>query len=269
MLKRLLVPLLVLLLAVPLVVVAAGCGGPSAEQIAKNSMRASESIDTLNFKIDSQQQLPRAPIEQGKVAKQKYYNNSSGAVDQKTGNLQVKLDLAPGVPVTALQVDKKLYIQLAGTWYVMPQSFQLPAPVTQTLSISQYVKYFKTLNKLGNTSVDGESCYHLQGVPDMKALIKLPGITDLLKDPATGKQIRTVDELADSKAVFDFYIRTKDYYMKQSKALIEVRATEDLIKLGYAEAGDRVKLQQQTTLSKYNEKLNLEPPSNSKPWPNQ
>ena len=72
--------------------------------------------------------------------------------------------------------------------------------------------------------MDGEACYHLQGVPDMKELIKLPGITDLLKDPGTGQQIRTVDELADAKAVFDFYIRKKDYFMKRSVAYIEVRA---------------------------------------------
>ena len=269
MLKKLLVPLVIVLLVVPLAIFAVGCSSPSAEQIAKDSMRASENIDTLHFVISSSTQLPRAPIQNGKVGKQKYTSDSKGDVDQKTGNLQVTLDLTAGVPVTALQVEKKLYVQLAGTWYEMPQSFQLPTPVTQTLSISQYIKYFKTLTKLGDMSIDGEGCYHLQAVPDMKQLVKLPGITDLLKDPTTGKQIRTVDELTDLKAVFDFYIRKKDSYMKRSSAMLEVRASEDLIKLGYAEAGDRVKSQQQTTLSKYNEKLNLEPPANVKPWPAQ
>jgi hypothetical protein len=263
--KSLVLALLVSLVAGVLLAVS-GCG-PSAEQIAKNSMRASDRIKTLHFVIKSEQALPRAPITNGQVAKQKYLNNSEGDINQTTGDLQVKLELVPGVPVTALQVDKKLYVQLAGNWYEMPQSFQLPTPVSQTLSISQYLKYFKTLNKLGDTRVEGEPCYHLQGVPDMKELVKLPGITDLLKDPNTGKQLRTVDELVDSKAVFDFYVRKKDYYMKRSEAKVEVRATQDLIKLGYAEAGDRVKLSQSTTLSKFNQTLNLQAPSNAKPWP--
>jgi hypothetical protein len=268
-LKKLLVPLVIVLLVVPLAIFAVGCSSPSAEQIAKDSMRASENIDTSHFVVSSSLQLPRAPIQNGKVSQQEYTNDSSGDINQKTGDLQVTQELASGVHVTALQSGKKTYIQLAGTWYEAPQSFQVAAPVTQTLSISQYVKYFKTLTKLGDTKIDGEGCYHLQAVPDMKQLVKLPGITDLLKDPTTGKQIRTVDELADLKAVLDFYIRKKDSYMKRMSALVEVRAWEDLIKLGYAEAGDRVKDQQQTTLSKYNEKLNLEPPTNVKPWPAQ
>ncbi len=266
-LKRLLVLLLLAMLSVAVVMSMAGCG-PGAEQIAKNSIRASENIKTLHFAIQSEQRLPRAPIKDGKVEKQKFTSASKGDVDQRTGDLRVELELAPGVPVTALQADKKLYVQLAGNWYVMPESFQLPAPVTQTLSISQYLKYFKTLDKKQDAKVDGEACYHLQGIPNMKELVKLPGITDLLKDPGTGNQIRTVDELADAKAVFDFFIRKKDNYMKQSKAFIEVRATEDLIKLGFAQAGDRVKLEQATTLSRFNEKLNLQPPANPQPWPN-
>ncbi len=264
--KRFLVLFALALLTVPVVLGLAGCG-PSAEQIAKDSMRASETLETLHFKIVSSQQLPRAPIQGGKVAKQKYVSESSGDINQGNGDLRVQLELMPQVPVTAMQVDKKLYVQLAGNWYVMPESFQLPTPVTQTLSISQYLKYFKTLDKKGSAKIDGEACYHLQGVPDMKELVKLPGITDLLKDPSTGQQLRTVDELADAKAVFDFYVRKKDNYMKQSHAYIEVRATQDLIKLGYAEAGDRVKLEQTTTLSKYNEKLNLVAPAKTQPWP--
>ncbi len=264
--KKLLVLLVLAALLVPLSLSIVGCG-PGAEEIAKNSIKASEKIKTLHFQITSEQQLPRAPLKDGKVEKQNYTSSSSGDVDQQSGDLRVELELAPGVPVTAMQVEEKLYIQLGGNWYEMPESFQLPTPVTQSLSMSQYLKYFKTLAKEGDADVDGEACYHLRGEPDMKELVKLPGITDLLKDPGTGQQIRSVDELADAKAVFDFYIRKKDYYMKQSKASIDVRATEDLIKLGYAQAGDRVKLDQVTTLSKFNEKLNLQPPANTQPWP--
>ena len=101
--------------------------------------------------ISSTQQLPRAPLKEGKVEKQKYTSESSeGDVDQRTGDLGSELELAPGVPVTALQVDKKLYIQLGGNWYEMPESFQLPTPVTQTLSMSQYIKYFKSLTRKGD-----------------------------------------------------------------------------------------------------------------------
>lgn len=264
--KKLLVMLLLAGLLAPAALSLAGCG-PNAEEIAKNSIKASDGIKTLHFAISSEQQLPRAPMKDGQVEKQNFTSESKGDVDQRSGDLRVELELAPGVPVTAMQIDSSLYIQLGGTWYNMPEAFQLPAPVTQTLSISQYLKYFKTLDKQGDAKVDGEACYHLRGVPNMKELVKLPGITDLLKDPGTGEQIRTVDELADAKAVFDFFIRKKDYYMKQSKAVIEVRATQDLIKLGYAEPGDRVKLEQVTTLSKFNEKLNLQAPANAQPWP--
>lgn len=264
--KKILVLFVLALLCAPVAWGLAGCG-PGAEQIAKDTMRASESIDTVRFKIVSTQHLPRAPIQDGKVAKQKFESESSGDINHTTGDLRIQLRLTPEVPVTAMQVGGKLYMQLAGNWYQMPDSFQLPAPVTQALSISQYLKYFKSIDRKRDTRIDGEACFHLQGVPDMKELIKLPGITDLLKDPATGQQLRTVDELADAKAVFDFYVRKKDHYIKQSRAFIEMRAPQDLIRLGYAQAGDRVKLEQTETLSKYNERLNLQAPANCQPWP--
>lgn len=252
-------------LLVGLTVGLAGCG-PNAETIAKNAMRAEKDIKTVHFEVSSTVKLPRAPIEQGQVAKQAFVQKSEGDIDLKSGDFRVKTEIAPGVPITAMQVGDKLYTQAAGNWYEMPASFQLPAPVSQSLSISQYLKYFKSMKKLGNSRVQGESCYHLRAVPDMDELIKLPGITDLLKD-SSGQQVRTVDELKDIKATFDFYIRTKDYYFKMSAGDIEVRATEDIIKQGYAEPGDKIKMTQEAVLSRYNEKLNLAVPPSVKPWP--
>ncbi|MBU1671718.1 MAG: hypothetical protein KKF41_01080 [Actinobacteria bacterium] len=245
----------------------AGCG-PNAETIAKNAMRAEKDIKTVHFEVSSTVKLPRAPIQEGQVAKQEYVQASEGDIDLETGNYRVKTELTPGVPITAMQVGDKLYTQVAGNWYEMPASFQLPAPVTQSLSISQYLKYFKSLTKEGNSRVEGEACYHLKAVPDMEELIKLPGITDLLKD-SSGNQVRTVDELKDLKATFDFYIRVKDYYFKMSAGDVEVRATEDIIKQGYAEPGDKVTMTQEAVLSDYNAKLNLAAPASVKPWPGQ
>ncbi len=264
--RKLLVLVLVVPVIVALLVGLTGCG-ESAEEIAKKSIKASEKIETLHFTVESVQELPRAPIQDGKVAKKKYTNNSEGDVNQKTGDFKVSTELTEGVPVTALQVDEKIYFQLANVWYEMPESFKLPAPVTQSLSISQYLKYFKTLSKKGDVEIEGEPCFHLQGIPDMKELVKLPGITDLLKNPTTGEQIRTVDELAEAKTSLDFFIQKKDYFIKRSQASIGIRAPDELIKLGYAEPGDRVEVEQQTTLSKFNEKLNLQAPKNAKPWP--
>ena len=243
----------------------AGCG-PSAEEIMKETMRASKEVKTAHFKEKWQIKLPRAPIQEGKVQKQNYLYESEGDVDYRTGDMKVKTDIAPGVQATAMKIGEKLYVQLGGKWYEMPQSFQLPAPVSQALSISQYLKYFKELKKEGGTKIDGEACYHVKGVPNMEALVKLPGVTDLLKDPS-GQQVRTVDDLKNIKASFDFFIQKKNMYFKASREKTEFPASEELIKLGYAEAGDKVKGDVEVTLSDFNKKLNLQVPSNVQPWP--
>jgi hypothetical protein len=249
------------------VLMAAGCG-PSADQIAKNAIRADDKIKTAHAVYSTKQQLPLQPIKEGKLEKNVYTTNSEGDFDQRTGDWQVKGELASGIVATGLWVDDKYYMELGGIWYEMPNSMYPAAPATKTLSISQYLKYFKSLNKMGDVKIDGEACYHLQGIPSMKDLIKLPGITDLLKDPATGQQLRTVDELADLKGIFDFYIRKGDYFWKRTRVYIEMRADESLIKQGYAKPGDIVKLTATTTLSKYNEDLNLKAPANAQPWTN-
>lgn len=259
--------LLIVLLLVVLVGMLAGCG-PDAESILKDTMRATKDVDTVHFQVESALKLPRAPMEGGEIAKQNYVQKSEGDIDYRTGDMKIDTELAPGVPVTMLQVGEKQYWQMAGNWYEVPQSVQLPPPVTQALSVSQYAKYFKELKKLGDTNVEGEPCYHIQGIPDMKELVKLPGVTDLLKD-AQGNQIRTVDELEDIKAVFDFYILKKNNYLKSSKEVVEYKASEDFIKLGYAEPGDIIKGEETVVLSDFNKKVTFEPPANVSPLPTQ
>lgn len=258
---------LVLLLVIPpLLLVLAGCGGPGAEQVLKDSMRASEDISTLHFTVEAKLELPRAPMEDGKVAKQQYIQKSEGDIDYRTGDMRIKTELAPGVPVTMLQVEDKQYWELAGNWYDVPQSIQLPAPVSEALSVSQYIKYFEKLEKLGDADIDGVACYHVRGIPNMEELVKLPGITDLLKD-AEGKQVRTVDELEELKATFDFYVQKDNNYFKSSSEVVEYRAGEDFIKLGYAEPGDMIKGEQVVVLSDFNKKLSLKAPENASPLP--
>lgn len=245
-----------------------GCGGPSAEEITKESLRASEKITTFEYTMDSLQTFPRAPIVDGKASSREFSIESKGAIDQKTGNLEIETNLVEGVPVVARYIDGKTYVQLIGNWYEAPEDFQIQAASVQSaLSVSQYLQYFKSLDKKGDTRVNNQDCYHLRAVPDMKELIELPGIADLLKDPATGRQIRTTDELLEMKATFDFYIRKSDKFMVKSAAVIEVRATEELIQLGYAGAGEFVKLQQSTVLSNFNKKLDLTVPADPQPWP--
>lgn len=247
-----------------LVFALAGCG-PSADQVLKDSMRASKDIKTVHFGIYQVTKLPRAPITEGKVAKQNYVQQSDGDYDLRTGDFKVKTDIA-GTAVTMLQVGQKQYWQFAGNWYEVPQAIAQNPPVTQALSVSQYIKYFKNLKKLGDTKIDGEGVYHVQGVPDMATLVKQPGVTELLKDPA-GKQVRTVDELEEIKAVFDFFIQKKDKYFKQSTAEVESRAPNELIQLGYAQPGDKLKQEAKVTFKDFNKKLSLMPPENVKPWP--
>lgn len=257
---------LVLLLLVPLVMMlAAGCG-PSAEQVLKDSMKASEDIDTVHFKVEAKTELPRAPIQDGKVAKNVFVQESEGDIDFRTGNMRIKTELTEGVPVTMLKVEDKQYWQLAGNWYEVPEDVQTPAPVSQALSVSQYIKYFEQVKKLGDTRVDGEACYHIQATPDMEELVKLPGVTDLLKNPE-GQQIRTIDELEELKAVFDFYILKDNDYFKSSQEKLEYRATDDFIKLGYAEPGDMIKGEETVILSDFNKNLNLKAPEKVSPLP--
>lgn len=252
------------LLLVCMVWALAGCG-PGAEQILKDSMRASKEISTVHFEMQSTTKLPRAPITEGKVQPRNYVQKSSGEYDLRTGDFKVQTSIV-GTTVTMLQVSQNQYWEFAGNWYQVPQAFQMNPPVTQALSVSQYVKYFTELKKLSDTKVQGEGCFHIEGVPDMKTLVKQPGITDLLKDP-TGKQIRTVDELVETKAVFDFYIMKQNSYFKRSTATVESRAPNELIQLGFAQPGDKIKQEAIVTFSQYNKKLNLQAPQNVKPWP--
>ena len=161
---------------------------------------------------------------------------AEGVYDLRTSDFQVSTELVPGTEVTMLQVGDKQYWMLAGNWYDVPQSVQVSPPVTQALSISQYIKEFKKIEKLGDTQIDGEAVYHIRAIPDMKELVKKPGITDLLKDP-TGKQIRTVDEIEEMKVVFDFYVLKKNDFFKRSVTLVESTAPNELIQAGVRGTG--------------------------------
>lgn len=257
---------LALLLLVPLALglfALAGCG-PSAEQILKDATKADKDLNTVHFVAESEQKLPRAPIQSGEVQKQVYVQKSEGDIDLRTKNSKVTTELIAGLQVTKLTVGDKEYWQIAGNWYDVPPSVQATAPATGYLSISQYVKSFKTIKKLGDTSIDGQGCYHLQAEPDMKEFVKLPIITDLLKDP-NGNQTRSIDELTDAKVLLDLYILKSNSFFKQEQVSIDIRADQQLIKDGYAEAGDRVKLMQKVTFSKFNEKLDFKPPAKVNP----
>lgn len=256
--------LLVLLLIIPLVAMLAGCGGLSAEQVLKDSMRASKEVKTAHFDMEEVTRLPRAPITQGKVGKRNYVQKSQGDYDLRTGDFKVSTNVL-GMTITALQVGDKQYWQIAGNWYEVPQAVQITPPLAQTLSVSQYIKYFKDVRSLPDKNIDGSDCYHVQAVPDMKDVVKQPGISDLLKDPS-GKQIRTIDELEELKAVFEFYIQKGNNYFRRSEAVVESRAPNELIQIGYAEPGDNIKQTARVTFSNFNEKLDLKAPENVKPW---
>lgn len=256
--------LVVLLLVIPLVALLAGCGGPSAEQVLKDSMRASKDVKTAHFEMEEVTKLPRAPITQGQVGKQNWVQKSKGDYDLRTGDFKVSTNVL-GMTITALQVGEKQYWQIAGNWYDVPRPKQVTPPLAQALSVSQYVKYFKDIRKLPDTKIDGDGCYHVEAVPNMKDLVKQPGITDLLKDPS-GKQIRTIDELEELKAVFEFYVQKGNNYFRRSEAFVESRAPNEFIQLGYAEPGDNIKQTARVTFSNFNEKLNLKAPKKVKPW---
>jgi hypothetical protein len=257
--------LMLVALASGLVLTITGCG-PSADQILKDAAKADKDLNTVHFVSESTQKMPRAPLDQGKVQKQTYVQKSEGDIDLRTKDSKVKTEIAPGVPVTKLQTGDKQYWQLAGNWYEVPSDVVETQPATQFLSVSQYIKSFKSLKKLGDTKVDGEACYHLQGEPDMEEFVKLPIVTDLLKDPS-GNQTRTVDDLAAAKIVLDFYVLKKNSFFKQEKVNIQIKANQELIKLGFAEPGDNVTLDQVVTFSDFNEKLTFEQPTNVSPLP--
>ncbi len=263
--KKLLVLLLLAIVVPVLTLTMAGCG-PSAEQILKDATKADKDLSTVHFVAETTQKLPKAPISEGKIQKQVYVQKSEGDIDLRTNNQKVQTELASGVPVTKLQIGDKQYWQLAGNWYEVPAAVQETVPATQFLSVSQYIKSFKSIEKLGDTKVEGEAVYHLRAEPDMKEFVKLPIITDLLKD-SSGNQIRTVDELAEAKIILDLYVLKKNSFFKQETVNISIRANEELIKLGYAEAGDKVTLLQNVVFSKFNEKLKLQEPTNVRPLP--
>ena len=264
--KRYLVLLLLVPLVLAMVLTLPGCFGPSADQIMKDATKADNDLVTVHFVSTTTQKLPRAPLSNGKVQPQNYVLKSEGDIDLKTQNSKVKTELVSGVMVTKLQIGDKQYWQLAGNWYEVPPSVQATQPATQFLSVSQYIKSFKSLRKLPDTNVQGEACYHLQGEPDMKEFVKLPIITDLLKDP-NGNQTRTVDDLAAAKIVLDFYVLKNNSFFKREDVSITIKANSDLIKQGYAEPGDDVGLLQNVTFSQFNEKIVFTPPTNVNPFP--
>ncbi len=257
---------LFLVLALSLSLTLSGCFGPAAEQILKDATKADKDLKTMHFVAESRQKLPRAPMQNGKIQKQVYVQKSEGDIDVRTKDNKVKTELTPGVPVTKLQVGDKQYWELAGNWYEVPSQAQDAVPATQFLSVSQYIKSFKTIKNLGNSSIDGEAVWHIRAEPDMKEFVKLPIITDLLKDPS-GKAIRTVDELAEAKIMLDIYVLKSNHFFKQEEVKISIRANEALIKLGYAEPGDKIKLTQKVTFSKFNEKMEFKAPAKVNPFP--
>lgn len=257
---------LIVLLALPLVIFLAGCG-PSAQQILKDSMQSSKQVKTAHFQISQVTKLPRAPITQGQVAKQNYVQNATGDYDFRTGDFEVKTNIG-GATIVMRQVGKKQYWEIAGNWYEVPQAIAISPPVTQALSVSQYIKYFESLKKLPDANVQGEGCYHVTAVPNMKQLVKQPGVTDLLKDP-TGKQVYSVDELEGIKAVFEFFVQKSNGYFKRSEAVVTSPAPNELIKIGFAEPGDKIKETSEVTFSDFDKKLDITVPPKVNPWPGQ
>src|SRR5665647_3604284 len=92
--KRLLVLLLLVPLALALVLTLPGCFGPSAEQIMKDATKSDNDLVTVHFVSQSTQKLPRAPLANGKVQPQNYVQKSEGDIDLKTQNSKVKTELA-------------------------------------------------------------------------------------------------------------------------------------------------------------------------------
>lgn len=260
--KKLSVALLIL---VVLAIALSGCG-MSAEDIIKEAMRASKEQKTASFEMTQTILLPRAPIQDGKMGTQKYVQAASGVMDMRTGDVKVTTELTPGVPITMMQLGDKQYWELAGNWYEVPQAQQVAQSITETLSISQYMKYFKEMKKLGDENIDGDECYHIRGIPDMKEMVKVPGITDLLKDPQ-GNQIRTVDEIEEMKVVIDYYIMKSNFYVKKFNGEMKYRAGEDFIKHGYAEAGDMIEGSSEIIFDDFDKTINLKPPANVQPLP--
>ena len=251
-------------LLVSLIAVLSGCG-PSAEQILKDASRASQDIRTAHFAVEIKTKLPRAPVIEGKIAKQVLVQKSEGDYDFRTGDFKVKADVL-GLNLTMMQVEQKQFWMVGGIWYIAPETLQMTPPVTTTLSVSQYVKYFKEVKKLGGAKIDKEACHHIYGVPNMKELVKQPGITDLMKDP-TGKQIRTIDDLERTEVIFEYYVRKKDMFIKRTCMKAKAPASVDLIQRGYAEPGDKTEEEITLTFSDFNKRLNLKVPQNAKPWP--
>ncbi len=263
-LRKFLIPAVILILAA-FIIVASGCG-PGAETILKKARSSEKKMETARFTLEQKMRLPRAPIREGKVEKQVFVHRATGEYDFRTGNFRIFVTLPTGANLAMLKIGEKQFWQLAGYWYESTGSVETSPPVTQALSFSQYIKTFKKINKLGDTRIDGEPVYHVRGVPNMKELVKLPGVNELLKDP-TGKQVRSIDELEDMKVVFDFYVRKKDFLIKRSMTSIEAKVTNDLIELGYAEPGDKMYMDAVLTFSDFNKRFLFREPSKYSPLP--
>gem|GEM_PF-751552 len=248
-----------------MLLLASGCG-PSAETILNKARSSEKTLETTRFSLEQKTRLPRAPIREGKVEKQVFIHRATGEYDFRTGNFRISVGLPTGTNLSMLKIGEKQFWQIAGNWYESTGTVKVSPPVTQALSFAQYIKTFKEIKKLGDTKIDGEAVYHIKAIPNMKELVKLPGVNELLKDP-TGKQVRSVDELEDMKVVFDFYIRKKDFFIKRSSTSIEAKATNDLIELGYAEPGDKMYMDAVVTFSDFNKRLFFKEPAKYSPLP--
>lgn len=267
--------LLVLVIAVTLLaILLPGCdGGPDAETVLKNSLNASkEDIKSVHFELTQVTKLPRAPMsEGGEIQPQEFEQNASGSYDLVSGNFEVETTVQiedRSLQVKMRQVEGKQYWEIAGNWYEVPVSSEIVPSVTQALSVSQYLKEFETIEKLGDENIDDDSCYHIRAIPNMEELVKQPGVTDLLKDPS-GEQVRTVDELKEMDVTFDFYIRKQDNYFKRSVSVVKSKAPNEFIKLGYAQPGDQMEQEATVTFSNFNDEVQYKVPENIQPLPEQ
>ena len=261
------------LVALLFLLTACGAGGSTPPaQTLQNSITAMRQLKSVHFDLQSTTNVQTTPQNNGNNPGVSF--NVTGHGDAAAPN-QVTLNLSMGQnPLLALiSTGGKVYIQGSnGKWYVVDQS-QIP---------DGFQKFFQ--QDLGQIEVDLEKAQLIDHGQEVVGGVALDHITATF-DAATLQQISTQfndllpasmqsNQNALKQAALDLWIDQSTWYIHQAK--LNVAASVDLSKLPKISVNGQtinlpakvlpITLTAQVGFSKFNQPVNIQPPSGAVPF---
>jgi hypothetical protein len=282
-----------LAIAMPAVgALACGSSGPAASSLVNDTFSSRANIESGQVDLS----LGLAPTSSGATARSLSlrltgpFQNSSTPGKLPRFSLKLALD-AGGHPIEAgaTATGSQLFVQLAGTWFVAPQSTykaieQGYAQATKEASSGKSHSTFASLgieprkwlsepSTVGTTTVDGEAVYHVTAGVNVAAFLhdvsKLSQSGGALSGAVPGVgaiSASTISELAKSikSAHVDVFTGKRDHLLRRLSLTAAVVSTPQTQALLSGSSSAQISLDLQ--LSQLNEPQSIAAPSKPRPF---